>query len=139
MNQTWNSLYCHCENAEAVAQTLREALQANGYTLYNPFGLIPGKAYPQTARLFVGPAAAGWVRLIGETPEWALPPLSRLGVCLTLALTESEAVVRVDTDGQPAEPQTALLPFLRPGYSADDLHEILSGDVGTRYIVSLPW
>ncbi|NWG15369.1 MAG: hypothetical protein HXY41_01920 [Chloroflexi bacterium] len=128
MSQPWNSLFCRCDDAVAVAQTLRETLVAAGYTPYDPFGMIPGPAYREHRRLFVAPAAGGWVRVIGAPDAALLPPLSRLGLCLLLALNGDEAAVSVYADGAPADLEPALAPYLRPGCAADDLRRVLLGD-----------
>ncbi|MBI5668847.1 MAG: hypothetical protein HZC41_12645 [Chloroflexi bacterium] len=120
-----------------VAQSLRESLVAAGYTLVNPFGLLPGKSYLHMVRLFVAPASGGWVRVIGSADAASLPPLSRLGVCLALALDGDRATITIYANGQPAD-LTALRPFLRPG-RADEVQKILSfSDVGVRHAVPLP-
>ncbi len=127
MPPTWNNLYCRCDAASTVADTLRTALTAAGYTLYNPFGLIPGRSYPQSVRLFVAPAAAGWVRVIGELPDALLPPLSPVGLCLRLALAGSAADVTIYADGQPAEADT-LRPYLRGGWTLERLRRAMAGE-----------
>jgi hypothetical protein len=128
MNQPWNSLFCRCDDADAVVQTLRETLAAAGYTPYDPFGMMPGPAYREHLRLFVAPAAGGWVRIIGAPDAALLPPLSRLGLCLWLALDGAEAAVSASADGAPAGPETALAAYLRPGCAPDDLRRILADD-----------
>jgi hypothetical protein len=126
MTSFWNSLFCRCDDQPAVADHLRAALTALGYTLYNPFGALPGAAYPVAARLFVAPAA-GWVRILGEPDEAVFAPLSRLGLCLFAALhDDGRANVRVYEDGAEAD-LTALAPLLPPGFTVDDLRRALAG------------
>ncbi len=129
MNQPWNSLFCRCDDTDAAAHTLRETLAAAGYTPYDPFGMTPGPVYREHLRLFVAPAAGGWVRIIGTPGAALLPPLSRLGACLWLALDGTETAVSVYADGAPADLETTLVLYLRPGCGPDDLRRILSDGV----------
>lgn len=137
MPPTWNNLYCRGDDANLLADALRAALTAAGYTLYHPFGLVPGKSYAQSVRLFVAPPAAGWIKVLGEVPDALLPPLSPVGLCLRLALAGDQAAVTLYAAGQPAEADT-LRPYLRGDWTAEDLQNILSGEGGTRSILSLP-
>lgn len=120
MTATWISLYLPCDSP-----VLQESLTALGYTLYNPFGLIPGKSYPQTVRLFAAPPTNGWTRVIGEPDMRQLPLLSQNCLCLSVALTGKDAHIEVYAHGKQAEPQTALFPHLRAGHSAEDLQKAL--------------
>ncbi len=120
MTATWISLYLPCDSPG-----LQESLTALGYTLYNPFGPIPGKSYPQTVRLFAAPSVNGWTRVIGEPDVRQLPLLSQNCLCLYVALTGKDAQIEVYANGEQAEPQTALVPHLRAGRSAEDLQKAL--------------
>jgi hypothetical protein len=123
MTASWISLYFPCESS--VIPALQESLTTLGYTLYNPFGLIPGKSYPQTVRLFATPPTNGWTRVVGEPDTRQLPILSQTCLCLYAALTGKDAQIEVYVDGAPADPQTALVSHLRAGRSADDLQNAL--------------
>lgn len=120
----WSSLYFPSADTEIIAARTRDSLTALDYTLYNPFGLMPGKAYPHTVRLFVAPAEAGWVRVVGVPDVRQLPALSRGTVCLWLALDGSEADIALFADGDHADP-AALTPHLNPGTTLDDLRAAL--------------
>lgn len=137
MNPIWSSLYCRCDDSSAVAQSLRDSLMAAGYTPVNPFGLIPGKTYPQMVRLFVAPPLDGWVRVVGLPDPMSLPPLSRLGVCVSLALAGETAAIAIYAGGQAAG-AAALLPFRRAGCVVEELQRILSGNVGAHGGAPLP-
>ncbi len=126
MTTPWQSLYLSCVDRDAVVSALRDSLVALRYELYDPFGLIPGNAYPQTVRLFVAPPQADWVRVIGEPDARLLPDLSRLGLCLGLALDGSAARIAVYAHGEQADPQSALTAHLRPASTADDLRRALA-------------
>jgi hypothetical protein len=123
MTTSWISLYFPCESP--VIPALQESLTALGYTLYNPFGLIPGKSYPQTVRLFATPPANGWTRVVGEPDARQLPLLSQTCLCLYVSLRGKDAHFEVYVDGAQADPQTALIPHLDEGFSADDLQKAL--------------
>ncbi len=119
----WSSLYLPCADALPVVEAARDSLTALGYILFNPFGLLPGPAYPQAARLFVAPARSGWVRVVGQPDTRQLPLLSRLAPLLSLTLDGSEASIRVFQGGDSSTVE-ALAPWLRPGRSAADLSRI---------------
>ncbi|MEP6986683.1 MAG: hypothetical protein ABI970_13840 [Chloroflexota bacterium] len=113
------------EDSTVVIQQLQNSLTNLGYTLYNPFGLIPGKAYPRSVRLFVAPAVGGWVKVMGEPDEAQLAPLSQHTILIYTALTGSDADIWVYADGQAMAIESALIPYLRPNLSADDLQKAL--------------
>lgn len=124
--ETESSVLDSADFSESVAATLRDSLMTLGYRLYNPFGLMPGKSYPQTARLFVAPASGNWVRVIGLPDEHLLPILSdKYGVCLWLALDGAEANIAIYAQGEPAD-YPALAPYLRASSTLDDLKRVLT-------------
>ncbi len=127
MTASWTSLYLPCE--DSLAPALQESLTALGYTLYNPFGLLPGKAYTQSVRLFVAPPVNGWTRVIGEPDARQFPFLSKHCLCVYVALNGKDAHIEVYVDGERVEPQTALVPYLRDGRSANDLQAALHSAV----------
>ena len=106
---SWSSLYLPC--VDNIAETLKDALKALGYQLYDPFGLIPGKAYPQVVRLFIMPASNGWTRIIGEPDPALLTPLSLLAPCLLVELDESEAAFTAYIEGEVSTPEVAFAPY----------------------------
>lgn len=117
MSLQWSILFCRSDDSAAVSAALRDALTALGYELYDPFGALPGKVYRQALRLFVAPAAVGWVRVIGQPDERLLPALSSGSLCLYAAFEEADSQIVVYQHGIPAEALSALRPFLRPGYT----------------------
>jgi hypothetical protein len=119
MTPSWTSLYLPCDVA------LKESLTALGYSLYNPFTPLPGKAYSHSVRLFVAPMVDGWTRVIGEPDMQQLPILSQQCLCLYVTLAGKDAQVEVYTDGKQAEPRTTLVPYLRTGRIAGDLDKAL--------------
>lgn len=121
MTASWTSLYLPCD----VTPALKDSLTALGYTLYNPFIPLPGKAYSQSVRLFVAPRVAGWTRLIGEPDMQQLPILSRRCLCLYVMLAGKDARIEVYAGGKQTEARAALVPYLREGYTADDLDRAL--------------
>jgi hypothetical protein len=125
MAASWTSLYFPCEDSTPLATALQESLTALGYTLYNPFGILPGKAYPQSVRLFVSPPVNGWTRVIGEPDARQLPALSKHWLCLSIVLDGREAQIDVYVNGEQAEPETAFIPYLRDGRTSSDLNKAL--------------
>ena len=113
------------EDATVVIQQLQDSLTSLGYTLYNPFGLIPGKAYARSVRLFVAVAADGWVKIIGEPDEALLPTLSQNSTLIYAALNGAEADIWVYADGQGVPIESALVPYLRPNLTTNDLQQAL--------------
>ncbi|MFN8452290.1 MAG: hypothetical protein U0521_27755 [Anaerolineae bacterium] len=107
---TFSSLYL--PGANNAAESIRTALAALGYQFFDPFGLIPGKAYPQAVRLFVAPARGGWTRVLGEPDPALLPPFSQIVPCLLVALDGSDARIEVYANGEPSSPETALASYL---------------------------
>lgn len=120
----WSSLYLPYVDSAQVAAQVESSLTALGYTRYNPFGSMPGKAYPHTVRLFVAPAREGWVRVVGIPDVAQLPLLSRETVCLWLALDGSAADISIYAEGAAAD-AGALAPYLREGHTLDDLRRII--------------
>lgn len=104
---SWCSLYLPCD-ANPVIDTLAAALTALGYQAFNPFGLIPGKAYPQAVRLFVAPAKQGWTRVIGTPDPALLPPLSQIAPCLWLELDGADAHITAYQQGAEVTPEAAF-------------------------------
>lgn len=140
----WNSLYWSGEaGSEALTQRLQQALTQHAYTLYNPFGLIPGRSYPVTLKLFLGPASGGWRRLLAEATQPAdlaavAAALSQDGLCLWLGLDGTGGRTVVYSGGQPADPAQALLPHCAPGRTAADLQAALEGRAPTSAEAAAP-
>jgi hypothetical protein len=125
MPTSWNSLFWPSSDAVTIAAHLRESLTALGYELFNPFGLIPGKAYAQAVRLFVAPALNGWVKVIGQPDERQLPQLSQHGLFLYLALNGAKATITAYQDGNVLNPASALQSYLKPRITPSDLRQAL--------------
>lgn len=98
---TWCSLYL--PHTADLAKPLQTALQALGYERFNPFGLIPGRAYPQTVRLFVAPAAGSWTRVLASSdsplPPELLPAVSQIVPCLWAELDGAAARIAAYAGG----------------------------------------
>ncbi len=129
MTILWSNQYCPSNDPEALAQALRDSLSALGYTLYNPFGMIPGKAYRQSVKAFVSPASGGWVRVMGALDEPILLQVSQSVLCLSVTLEGDDAHIRAYVNGQPSDTGIAVMPYLREGKTPLDLQKVLSGDV----------
>lgn len=105
---------------------MRESLNALGYQSFNPFGSMPGKAYPQSVRLFVAPAAEGWVRVLGGLDEAQLHLISPTLLCLYLTLDGATAGITVFENGTQAG-ANPLQPYLREGRTLADMERVLAG------------
>lgn len=141
----WCSLYLHYGDADAdhavetLRTRLRDAISAAGYTLYNPFGLMPGKSYPDTVKTFIFPPRDGWVRVLAAPEGCAgltglVSALSGapFQTILSLAVDESVntadqtvALIDVYVGGVKVDTEQALSAYLRDGKNADDLHDAL--------------
>ncbi|MCA9910363.1 MAG: hypothetical protein KC519_17015 [Anaerolineae bacterium] len=95
----WHSLYLKNADPQIVADDFRALLGAHGYTLYNPFSLMPVKPYRQTIRMFVAPAQAGWTQLVGEPDAALLPELSHSWPLVWLSLTGQDVGIQTFMDG----------------------------------------
>ncbi len=124
MTTSWDSLYLPSANQEAVANRLRQLLENLDYTLYDPFGILPGPSYQHTVRLFVGPTNDGWVRVIGS-------PDPRLMMSITgfyVRLTAAEAAIEAYANGNARPVEALLTRHLRAGHTAKDLQRVLYTD-----------
>jgi hypothetical protein len=95
----WHSLYLFSNAHDDAVSHLREALTHNGYQHYNPFGLMPGKPWKQTVRLFVAPARGGWLRVVGEPTADVAALLSQHAPLLWLGLRGDAAHIAAYADG----------------------------------------
>mgnify|MGYP005836294487 CR=1 FL=1 len=131
MSAAWNSLYVRSDQAGAVA-ALHDQLLAAGWRPFDPFDGQPGPAYARAVRLFVAPAAGGWVRVLGAVePDWLSPLSDRLGLCLAASLEDGRAAVTLYVGGQPDAALSGLAPHLRPGRTLADLRAALAAPTGT--------
>lgn len=141
----WCSLYLHYGDAdathavEALTTRLRDAISAAGYTLYNPFGLMPGKSYPDTLKTFIFPPREGWIRVLAAPEGCArlTEIISSLAgtpfdVILSLAVDESVntadqtvALIDVYLNGVKADTEQALSAYLRDGKTLEDFQDAL--------------
>jgi len=115
---SWRSLYLPFADKNAITTAIDAALIALGYQRYDPFGIVPGKAYPQAVRLFLAPERGGWTRLIGESDAALLPELSRLAPVLSIELDDTKAHISAYADGAASALETA---FVRSARTPDCL------------------
>lgn len=109
----WCSLFLPCgaddpAAAATSAAALQSAAAALGYQPYDPFGLLPGKAYAQAVRLFVQPARGGWIRVIGEPDPALLPALSQQTPVLWAELDGAAARLEAYAAGSPVALEAAF-------------------------------
>jgi hypothetical protein len=64
----WHSVFVQATESSSPAEALRLSLAEHGYQAYDPFpgGMGTPPKFRTFARVFVGPATDGWVRLIGD-------------------------------------------------------------------------
>jgi len=116
----WNSIFLPPGGElTQVVSALQTALTEQGYTLYDPFGALPGKAYKESARFFVAPVHDGWLRILVES---AFVPAfdAEFGAHLLMTLDESHAIITLAGDEQ------ALVSRLRSSCSATDLQALIT-------------
>ncbi|MEM6283918.1 MAG: hypothetical protein AAF787_17135 [Chloroflexota bacterium] len=130
----WYSLFLTCGDTApdpaTIANRLTESLTEQGYTPYDPFGILPGSVYDSSVRAFVAPAGGVWVQLLTEAPFPA-------SIVAALTAAHTGLLVRIDApdtltveahvDGHHAEDTVAALaPYLREGKNAHDLSSALN-------------
>lgn len=131
----WQSLFLLSDDQDSAHQHMEAALRAAGFQLYNPFGLMPGMAYPRTIRTFIAPPYGNWTRILIETTEpndldSVLHSLSHQTICIYAALQGAQAVIEVHAhSSQVEQPLEALAAHLRPGATPNDLARAWRGDV----------
>lgn len=126
MAVSWGSLYLPFADRETLLTCLQDTLVSAGFELYDPFGLIPGKAYPHTQRFFVAPAMQTWTRIVGLPQLEICKALSQFAPCLSLELDGTEALIDVFQHGEQVDPQSALIPYLRDGVDPNRLEHALT-------------
>jgi hypothetical protein len=117
MTAYWMSSYVRTEDRAGLEAALVAALVEQGYQRFDPFpggtGTPPG--IKDIVRLFVAPAQAAWVRIVGALPAEISLPLPHLRGWIVDAQPGWEAY----RDGHP-DPD-GLLAYVRPGVSAADV------------------
>lgn len=126
MSTLWNSLYCPSEDVGAIAHALQDSLISLGYQPYNPFGIVPGKSYAQTVRLFVAPPGGGWTRVIGAPDDGQFATLSKITPCLYIQLDGAEAHISAYADGTGADVTDTFAAYLRHEATTDQLRQIVT-------------
>lgn len=90
-----------------VRELIAAVLQSSGYTRFDPFSGIPGRAYPQTVRTFVAPPLAGWVRVLAEAVhEDLLLPLSQKAGLVYAYLDDDRGSIEAWREGSRLNLQT---------------------------------
>ena len=128
MSESWASLYSPSADPPALARSLHAALAAEGYVAFDPFGLLPGPAYADAVRLFVGPVRAGWVRVLGVLDPALRAALARDCDFVYAALGPDGAVFDAGRAGGHCDRAAFLADHLRPGCVPADLARALSGE-----------
>lgn len=137
MASSFHSLYLPCAEREPLLRHVQQTLVQHGYTLFDPFSIMPGKAYAQSVRLFAAPLRAGWLRLLGENVDAALlADFAADGLCLSLALAGDVAEIVVYHNGAarhtPEALADALSPHTRAPYTRADVLAALTGNAAEK-------
>ncbi len=149
----WCSLYLpyadlDLDAPDMIAERLRAGITAMGYTLYDPFTLVPGKSYPKAVKMMVCDGGDGWISVTAAPePESMMATIGLaqtvlaydpFPVCLALALDEDTngdtiALIEAYDEGEKTDAVTTLLPFARSGVSADDLYAVLTRNMSESH------
>lgn len=134
----WCSLFLPCADPSypaLIAARLRDGITRRGYTLYDPFALMPGMAYARAVKWLVSAARDGWVRVFAAPETDSLAGSRHIAaaladdpfaLCLVLAVDEETAIIDACAQGERADVVGALSPFLRADKTPDDLHAALT-------------
>lgn len=129
MTDPWHSLYIPDSTASRTGRALTSALTALGYTAFDPFGLIPARPAPDSARAFIAPTPIeGWVRVfIGVMREEVIRALSVEHLLLSLRLEGEQALFEVWAGGAQGD-IVPLLAYARPNTTRDALTRALNAE-----------
>ncbi len=121
----WFSLYL--PKHDSLADTIQSFLQQAGYTLYNPFGLLPGKAYSQTIRCFLAPDTTLFQRILIDTTEDVdvmklAQVLADTTGCLIGSLEQDKGQIQVIADSG----WQSLSPYLIEGNTVESIQQALA-------------
>ncbi|MDZ4763798.1 MAG: hypothetical protein SGI73_04545 [Chloroflexota bacterium] len=126
----WQRLYFHSKNESSAALTptqiadaLRDAVRAAGYTIYDPFGLMPGLSYPTAVKLFVTPDAHGngtWHVIVASSD----PVDDATITAASAALDTFALLLRLNADG------TAAIQVWDNGVANNDFFTALTWESG---------
>jgi hypothetical protein len=130
MTSTWHSLYLPSEASEPIAAALQQVLTHAGFTLYDPFDLMPGRAYARRAGVFVSPPVqtdrTTWVRVIGALEAELARSLASGPFCLRTVLEGDRATIETFANHASTDAAESLAPYLREDQNVDDLRSILT-------------
>lgn len=127
----WHSAFARSEDPARLTAALLAILIDQGYNRFDPFPGGSGTpiAYKQFVKLFIGPAQAGWIRVIGAPDLIALAALSREASLLYGWLTDNDSGWRVFADGEAHDEAIAFTPYLKPNLSPEAFTRAQSGQV----------
>jgi hypothetical protein len=113
----WHSLYLPYADTAALTQALKSSL--NGYTLYDPFGIMPmTRAYAQTVKAFIAPVQGGWSRILlapdSAVPQSVIDRLSSFALVFAVSLVDSDAVFGTFQNSAEVDLISALTPYASP-------------------------
>lgn len=130
----WNSLFCSFEKSFDLRLQLKNFLSDCHYEAYDAFGLMPGKAYPHTLKLFIAPASGHWARILVSATDQDIvkklaQSLSAQGTCLYIDLRDDKAIIEVYRAGKLTPPEIGLENSLGEGKSINDIKHALAGKI----------
>lgn len=138
MSQSWHSLFLPVTDSAPVVAALKDALNARGYALFDPFpggtGTPPKLA--ATVRQFVAPESGGWVRVLGEPDAESLGAFqAAAGVPVIVGwLAEDGGGFVLWRDGAQHTDPDAFAGYLRPDHTLDTLKQAWAGDLAVEAV-----
>lgn len=111
----WVSLYIPAEaGREALHSALAAAFAAAGGTAYDPFGIMPGLAYPRAIKLFLAPPRGRWLHVMASPDSDLTAVIAAVGGLSIAAQISSDLVpsVTVYQDGAAVDALPTLAAYL---------------------------
>ena len=140
MSQNWHCLLIPGADPAGVAAALHDQLAVEHYAPYDPFpgGTGTPPRLRDMVRHFVAPAQDGWVRVLGEPDPAILPALNaQLGRDVLYGwLDDNGGGFSLWRDGTSSGEPEALVAYLAPDYTPDDLRRALAGAISVPVIES---
>lgn len=146
----WHSLFLWSEQQASIVEAIRQYLEAEDYTLYNPFGRFPGMAYPLTIKCFVASAENSCSRILfaGEESDDLAQYLSQCGDCLNISLESRMAILHFYRANTLIELKTGLLAHCKSSHRKEleivltaesyNLANLNQGELGDIPLNALP-
>jgi hypothetical protein len=129
---SWHSLFLATDDKDTTIQHIKDYLQEQDYTLYDAFGKMPGRTYPQTLKCFIAPTKNGWTRVLLEYSH-DMGDLDRVlsygPLCISALLEGDKGTIIVYQRGVrfALADRIALEPYLKPHITPVDYKAMIEG------------